>query len=330
MRRPGTAALLAALAIAAALAGASVAGAHSVNYVSADPQVTPDGTVLVEAAFVEESGWAVVHERTADGDSYGEALGATRLPRQNAFYTDIAVTIDGAAWANWTTEEVVVVLHGEDGDGEYTSADPPLGGFGVVVTDRFVVEPGHRAIVTGEDDFPQRAAEPTVTVRQVSLSEPGLVVVRNRTAEGRVVGTRALDAGTHRNVSVPVNETFYTATDGSFAARVSLHRDDGDGTFDPAADPAIEADNETVATRFSVEPERRGGVVTTPVPTTAPPDAGTATATPTADGAGDGSTTNEADGGSTTDGQPGFGPATAALAAVAAALAWLAATRRRG
>ncbi|WP_276259477.1 DUF7282 domain-containing protein [Haloglomus litoreum] len=307
--RPG-AATLTLLVLAAALVGAGVVGGHSVNYVSADPQVTPDGTVVVEGAFVEESGWAVVHERTADG--YGEALGATRLPRRNAFYTDIAVTIEDGAWANWTTREVVVVLHGEDGDGEYTSEDPPLGGFGVIVTDRFVVERGDRAVVTGEDDFPQRADGPTVTVRQATLPERGHLVVRNRTADGRVVGTRTLDTGTYENVSVAVNESFYESTGGSFAARVSLHRDDGDRRFD-GDEPPIEAGNETVATRFSVEPERSGGIVTTPVPTTAPPGGdggatGNASATP-----GDGTTE--------TGGQPGFGPVVIVAAAAVVALA---------
>jgi len=307
--RPG-AATLTLLVLAAALVGAGVAGGHSVNYVSADAQVTPDGTVLVEGAFVEESGWAVLHERTADG--YGEALGATRLPRRNAFYTDIAVTIEDDAWGNWTTRKVVVVLHGEDGDGEYTSADPPLGGFGVVVTDRFVVEPGHRAVVTGEDDFPQRADGPSVTVRRATLPERGHLVVRNRTADGRVVGARTLGAGTHENVSVAVNDSFYAATEGSFAARVSLHRDDGDGQFD-GDEPAVRAGNESVATRFSVEPERAGGIVTTPVPTTAPPGGDDGATRPPSATPGD-DTTEVA-------GQPGFGPVAAIVAAIVAALA---------
>jgi hypothetical protein len=315
MRRGAT--TLGLLVLAAALVGAGVAGGHSVNYVSADPQVTPDGTVLVEGAFVEESGWAVLHERTADG--YGEALGATRLPRRNAFYTDIAVTIEAEAWANWSTREVVVVLHGEDGDGEFTDADPPLAGFGVVVTDRFVVEPGHRAVVTGEDDFPQRADGPSVTVRRATLPERGHLVVRNRTAEGRVIGARTLDAGTYENVSVAVNDSFHAATEGSFAARVSLHRDDGDGQFD-GDERAVRAGNETVTTRFSVEPERAGGIVTTPVPTTAPPDGGSGG---TATGSG-----TTAGGATETGGQPGFGLAAVVAGVLVAALA-LGGGRRR-
>lgn len=304
------AAVLAALAIVAVLVGAGVVGAHSVNYVSADPQVTPDGTVLVEGAFVEESGWAVLHEQTEDG--YGAALGATRLPHRNAFYTDIAVTIEDEAWANWTTQEVVVVLHGEDGDGEYTNADPPLGGFGVVVTDRFVVAAGDRAVVTGEDDFPQRTGEPAVTVRRATLPERGHLVVRNRTADGRVVGVRTLDAGTYENVSVAVNESFYAARRGSFAAHVAIHRTDGDDEFE-GDEPAVRAGNETVATRFSVEPARQGGLVTTPVPTTAPDDGAGATAAGTPEPTDSG-------------GQAGFGPV---AAVVAVAVVALAAARRR-
>jgi hypothetical protein len=289
------------LALTAALVGTGVASGHSVNYVSADAQVTPDGTVLVEAAFTEESGWAVVHERTEDG--YGEALGATRLPRRNAFYTDIAVTIEDEAWANWTTREVVVVLHGENGDGEFTTEDPPLGGFGVIVTDRFVVEQGERAVVTGEDDFPQRPGEPTVTVRQATLPERGHLVVRNRTANGRIIGVRTLDAGTYRNVSVLVNASFYETTGGSFAARVSLHRADGADRFD-GDEPAFHAGNESVATRFRVESDRAGGVVTTPVPTTAPPESN-----------GGGTTAaSDTDGRTETRGQSGFGPATTLVA----------------
>jgi PGF-CTERM protein len=296
------------LAVTAALVGAGVASGHSVNYVSADAQVTPDGAVLVEAAFTEESGWAVIHERTSDG-GYGEALGATRLPRRNAFYTDIEVTIEGEVWGNWTTREVVVVLHGENGDGEFTSEDPPLGGFGAIVTDRFTVEQGDRVVVTGEDDFPQRPGEPTVTVRRAMLPERGHLVVRNRTADGRIIGTRTLDAGRYENVSVPVNASFYETTGGSFAARVSLHRAD-DERLD-GNEPAFRAGNESVATRFSVEPERAGGAVTTPVPTTAPP-------------AGDERNTTgaiDADSGTETDGQSGFGPPIAVVALVAASIA---------
>jgi hypothetical protein len=298
--------------LTAALVGAGVASGHSVNYVSADAQVTPDGTVLVEATFSEEFGWAVVHERTDDG--YGEALGATRLSRRNAFYTDIAVTIEDDAWANWTTRDVVVVLHGENGTGEYTTEDPPLGGFGVIVTDRFVVEQGERAVVTGEDDFPQRPGEPTVTVRQATLPERGHLVVRNRTADGRIIGTRTLDAGTYRNVSVAVNESFYEATGGSFAARVSLHRADGDSQFD-GDEPAFRAGNESVATRFRIEPERAGGAVTTPVPTTAPPGGDSGSTTEASD------TNGGADGRTETRGQSGFGPATALVAVATLVLA---------
>jgi hypothetical protein len=301
--RPALAAA-AVLLVVTAIAGAGVASGHSVNYVSADPQVTSDGTVLVEGAFIEEPGWAVVHERTADG--YGAALGASRLPRGNTFYTDIAVSIDEGAWGNWSTREIVVVLHGENGDGEYTDADPALSGFGGVVTDRFVVERGEPAVVTGEGDFPQRTDGPTVTVRRATLPTRGHLVVRNRTADGRVVGVRTLDAGTYRNVSVAVNESFYEATGGSFAARVSLHHDDGDDEFD--GDSPVTAGNESVVTLFLVEPDRGGGVVTTPASTTAPP------------GDGDGTTTATDTTG--TDGQPGFGLAAVGLALAVAAVLW--------
>lgn len=304
-----------ALAVLAALVGTGVAGGHSVNYVSADAQASADGTVVVEGAFTEESGWAVVHERTADG--YGETLGATRLPRRNTFYTDIAVTIEEGAWRNWTSREVVVVLHGADGDGVFTEDDPPLAGFGTVVQDQVVVERGPTAVVTGEDDFPQRTDAPQVTVRRATLPADGHLVVRNRTADGRVVGSRALEAGTHRNVTVAVNESFHEATGGSFAPHVGLHRGDGDGRFD-GDEAAVEAGNDSVATRFNVESAQGGGVVTTPVPTTAPPGGGE-----------DGTETTDSTPRTTdTDGQPGFGAVAAALALVLLALgAW--ARRRR-
>lgn len=304
-----------ALAALAALVGAGVAGGHSVNYVSADAQGSADGAVVVEGAFVEDSGWVAVHERTGDG--YGDALGATRLPRRNTFYTDIAVTIEPSAWGNWTSREVVVVLHGADGDGEFTDGDPPLAGFGTVVRDRFAVERGPAALVTGEDDFPRRTDEPQVVVRRATLPEDGHLVVRNRTADGRVVGSRALEAGTHRNITVAVNDSFHEATDGSFAAYVGLRRDDGDGQFD-GDEPSVEAGNDSVATRFNVEPARGGGVVTTPVPTTAPP------------GGGDGGTeaTDSTPGTTGTGGQPGFGAVAVAGALVLMMLgAW--ARRRR-
>lgn len=316
-------AVLAALLLTAGLAGATVGatgsssagggthpsgpvpGTHSVNYVSMDSQATADGTVVVESVFIERSGWVVLHAPAEGDERLGEALGAARVRTVNRFRGDVAVPLDESVWRNWSTGEVVVTLHGEDGDGEFTDADPPLAGFGTIVRDEATVARGDRALVTAEGDFPQRVDGPAVELRRVSLPADGRVVLRNRTADGRVVGTRSLDAGDHRNVTVAVNESFYESRPGTFTLRAELRAGDGE---------PFRAGNDTVATAFRVRPASGGGaVVTTPATASATPTGGpTATAGPT-DTAG-----------TTTDGQSGFG----AAAVVAALLVALAAAAR--
>lgn len=291
---------------------AGSAATHSVNYVSVDPQATDDGTVVVESVFIERSGWVVLHAPAGPGERLGEPLGTTRVRTVNRFRGDVTVPFDDGVWQNWSTGEVVAVLHGENGDGTYTSDDPPLAGFGTIVRDGATVARGEPALVTAEGDFPQRAEGPSVTLRRVRLPADGTLVLRNRTADGQIVGSRSLPAGAHRNVTVALNESFYEGR-GTFTLRAELRGGGQTG-------PLVRVGNGTVATAFRVRPAAGGGaVVTTPVPTTTTAGTDSPTATDEAEATTVGDTT--------TGGQPGFG--IGALCGAAVALALVIAGRRR-
>lgn len=169
-----------------------------------------------------------------------------------------------------------------------------------------------------------------VVVANVSLSRPGFVAVHRGGPRREMLGvSRHLAAGSHANVTVPLNASALPA--GSVRVAAVAYRDgDRDGAFagPDGPDPAIERNRRAVNDRAVVEVVARSTPTPTPgtptvtvtptatppgTPTSRPPtDTGTATATAT----------------TPTDGAglpvPGFG----AAAAVAAVLVALALVRR--
>ncbi|WP_255151835.1 DUF7282 domain-containing protein [Halorarius halobius] len=296
--------LLAAGLVVAALAAAvpMPASAH-VNHVAADPQVSPDGRLVAETAFVAVDGYLVVH-RDDDG-AVGEPIGHAPISQAGGLKTDVSVTVADGAWDDWTTDEAWLVLHTSDGDGEFEPDDDEmLTTFGQPAGERITVARGDRALVTAAAFAPQRvnASGGAVTVRTATLPTDGAVLVRNG-SDGEVVGRANLSAGTHANVSVPIDESFLDGRDRFTPTAVLV---DGDGEPLTAGDAAV-------ATTFGARV--RGGAEGTTTPT--PPVVQTATPTPASETTA--ATTSEStDTPTPTDGGgPGFGLA-AALAALAA------------
>ncbi|MFB6119147.1 hypothetical protein [Halosegnis sp.] len=275
--------------LVAVVAAASVplpVAAH-VNDVNADGQVSPDGTLVVESVFTATDGFLAV--QLDDGGEPGTVVGQTPVAAADGFVTDVRVTIDRAAWADWETQRVHLVLRQDDGDGAFEpKEDPVVTSFGQPAEAVVTVARGTRAVVTARGFGPQETDNGTVTVRQVAMPVDGRLVVENATS-GRQLGSRTLAAGTHRNVTVAVTAT------GEITARAVLQRPDGEGGFEP-----VTIDGEPVATRFSVRagtPTETAASTTTASPTATPPLVKTATATPSPD------PTPEP---TATDGQPGF------------------------
>jgi hypothetical protein len=293
-------------ALALTLAAVPVPVAAHVNHVSADPQVSPDGTLVAETAFIATDGYLAVHRD--DGGEVGDAIGHTTLSSDD-LQTDVAVTVDPAVWANWSTDEVWLVLHTSDGDGRFEPAsdDPVLETFGASAGTRVTVTRGDRALVTVEAFAPQRlnASHTSVRVRNATLPSDGAVVVRAQES-GQVLGRTTLSAGGHTNVSVALDEAYLEANE-QFAVEAVLV----DGDRSP-----VTAGDSPVATTFGVRYRSEGG---TPTP------AVVQTATATAANAGD-SETNSTDSGTGTDGSttgvtgPGFGFLAALVALTLVAL----------
>jgi hypothetical protein len=300
---------LAALAVVvcALLVAASVplpVAAHT-NHVSADPQRSPDGTVVVEAVFVASDSFLAVQRD--DGGNPGAVVGHTAVSGGDGFLTDLTVDIDDATWRDWNGSRTVhLTLRSDDGDGTFEpSEDPVVTSFGSPTTETARVTTAERAVVTAEQFGFQRLTDGSVTVRRATLPATGHLVVENA-SDGRVLGSASLGAGTHRNVSVPVD----VAALGGDTARLTavLYRDDGDGTFD-GDDAPVRAGTERVATVFAVEVVSSAATdgTTTPALVTTPTPSPTAQPT-------------------TTDGQPGLG---VLAALVALAVVFLVARGRR-
>lgn len=292
------------LLVCAAAGGVPTPAAAHINHVAADPQLSPDGTLVAESVFVADDGFLVVHQN--DGGEMGEPVGHVAVDSDGGIKTDVRVTVDEDVWTDWDSGALWFVLHNDDGDGEFTpSDDRPLRAFGQAAGTLVAVEKGERAFVTAAGKAPQQTEEPNVTVRKVRLPRDGQLLVRNATSD-RLLGHTNLSAGAHDRVRVSLNESAVAGRD-----RLSLEA----VVAGPDGTP-VTADGEPVATRFAVRYASDGEV--------------TASATPkgdqTATNGGDGDATDDAPSPTsettmsetpvtTERSQPGFGVA-AALAAL--------------
>lgn len=307
MTRPSAAALVVTACVLVAVASVPLPVAAHANHVAADPQTTPDGTLVVESAFILDDGFVAVQRD--DGGEPGAVLGHTALSGRDGFVTDVEVAIDDGAWADWNgPERVHLVLRNDDGDGTFDPDDDRIvRSFGSAAAAVTTVDRGERAVVTARGFSPQTVANDSVTVRRAVLPTDGRLVLENAT-DGRRLGSVALDAGSHANVTVPLDAELGAAD--RHRVRAVLH--DGDAP--------VTVGDEPVATAFSVRGGSSGSGTATPTPdlvTTATPfpdESATPTATTTAEPTASG-------------GQPGFGvlavaTAVALLAVVAVARAW--------
>lgn len=298
--------------LAVAVLGAGVAVAHG-NHATAGSQVSANGSVVVEEAFLSTSGYLVL--RAADGGGPGRVVGVRPLDRGR--HVDVTVRAEPAFWAN-VSENVTLwaVLHAdaEAGDGGFDPAtDTLLRWFGGPAGQRLTVARGDepasvvtRGAGTLETD--------TVPVVAATLPDRGHLVahaMENDTL-GRPLGSRSLPAGRHTDVRVPVNTS---GLDPRAVVAVAVHTDDGDGSFEPRVDPVVRAGGDPVASRYQWLPGGRDPVrVNTPTPVPETASDGTVS---------EGGRTAEP-GGSSADGA-GPGPM-GVVVAVAVVVAWL--TRR--
>lgn len=324
MQRSGALVLAAALVLS--LVAVVPASAH-INDVSADAQVSPDGTVVAESVFVARDGWIAVF---ADAD-HTEVLGYRRL-EADGFQKDVTVGIDAEHWAEFDEATVHVALLNDDDDGEFepNGDDDVLTTFGNAASEAVPLRKGPRALVTEEAFSPDWVNESTLTLRRVTLPEAGHVVVRNAST-GETLGSTALGAGRHEAVDVELDEAAAFDGNGNYRLRATLHGDDGDGAYQ-SSDPDVTANGTVVSTRFRVRRGGAGGSTATgtttaaaasdsPTPTESFVNTPTASPTPTGESAagttvGDGPTT----GGDTAGDGAGFGVAVAVAGLVGAGL----------
>ncbi len=292
-------------------AGPAPASAHT-NHAAVDSQLSADGTLLVESAFLAEAGFVVVHAVAEDG-SPGKPLGSRYIPRQAGFRTAVTVEMDPMAWRDTDgPREVWVVVHDDsDGDGTFDpGTDNALSLFGRIAGERATVARGEAPAYVAAEQFAPPVAEGSVSVVTVALPADGYLVLRQNGSDGpgAVVGHVALSAGIHENVTVPLDDQI-PGENGTARLYARLYTDDGDGEFDPNADRLVRAGEEPVGTEFTVETAagttttdgsavNTAPAVNTPSPTSTP----TPTPSPTATGS------------TASPGQDGVGPTAAAAA----------------
>lgn len=308
-----TRALVVALLVLAAAAGPAIAHGWAVDV---DPQVVGDEAVVVRHVSMLDGGYLVIH-RVEDGEP-GPVLGHRHFADQGE-HDDVEVSLDRDAWAAVEGPvELAAVVHTDDrdrkfewpgDDGIYRPDDP--------VTRRFAVRPadGHGARVVGL----RQETDGGVTLRRVALPAEGFVVLYDDAdgERGEVVGVEPLPAGHHENVTVSVAPRFYNEQ-GSFLDLVAVvHRDDGDGTFEPAADDAVTVGDATVTSQFTAEKTRSTVATLSPTPT---PTASSSSTAPLTDTPGSTSptSTDGAPSSPTTDRAAAEGPGLGPLAALAA------------
>lgn len=267
---PVVAVLLAAVTLAV------IPAAAHLNHASVDPQVSANGTVIVETAYVSTDGWVVIHRD--EGRTPGEAIGHTHI-NAGRLQTDLTVSVNQSAWATWSNQTVWVALHRDKGDRSFDPAeDSVIQSFGRPSGDQFTLARGQPAVVTGSGFAPQRSGG-NVTVRRATLPSDGHLVLHNGSVSGEAVGHVSLLSGSYRNISVPLNESFYRSNDRAVLV-AALYTDDGDGTFDEQ-DTLVRANNASVATEFSVYLRNQTATPTGRLVTTATP--GEASRAPSSD-----------------------------------------------
>jgi hypothetical protein len=260
-----------AVVAACLLVAAGVATAHG-NHLTVDPQVSSDGTVVVENFFLQNGGYLVLH--ADDGGEPGRVVGVERF--DSGYHSAVRIRMDEQFWReSGDAVTVWATLHRSDGDGAFDpSEDEIFRSFGGVAGRAVTVEKAEtgRSYVVAANPFGvrQETDGPNVTVRNVSLASDGYLALHATEQDyspGRPVGHVQLSAGTHQNVTVRLNESFYRSLDERYDLWAVVHTSDENGEFDPETDRPVTAGNETVGSFFSLEKGGSAVDVTTPTPT---------------------------------------------------------------
>lgn len=311
MRRAALAALLAVALVASAT---PVAG-HG-NHVEVDSQHSTDGTVVVEAVRPLTDGFLVLHR--ADDGEVGEPIGHAAVEMSDGFRQGVPVEMDDDAWADWPENGTLwVVFRADSNDnGEFDpGTDERASAFGAATGQAVTVAKSDKpASVVAERDRAQQTASATATVSRAVLPEDGFLVLRTDSGgDGRVVGTHALDAGAHDDVSVDFDASAFPENRTTVGLYAQLYADDGDGEFSEG-DRLVRAGDSPVSSYFLVwRVDEASATTDGPVVQTPGDDGDVVTPTETSD-----TTTGESD----TD-VPGYG-VVHAVAAVALAAVLLA------
>ena len=242
MRRP--LALLLSLALVSSMVATPVA-AHG-SHVRADPQVSDDGTIVVESMFSVNGGYLVVHQD--QGDQPGRPVGVADI--DSGARSNFEIQIDQQYWDEHDGDRTYwIVLHRDQNpdDGEFDPmVDSAVTGLhGSYVAARIPVgksADGPARVLAAEYNG-QRADSPSVTLSRVQLNQPGYVVLQRvqSGAPAEVVGTRSLDAGTYDDLSVDIDGSLFESmsVDGTQSLAATLHTADGDGSFDADDDTVV-------------------------------------------------------------------------------------------
>jgi len=237
--------------------GAGIAAAHG-NHLTADPQLSDDGTVVVENLFLQNGGYLAV--RADDDGSPGRVLGYQRLG--SGFRSAVSVAVDEEYWAEQSDVATVwATLHKDDGDGQFEpngddGVFQSFGGFAGTQVRVGKSDGGQSYVAAASASGVRQATDgPTVAVENVSLAESGYVAihaVEDDYSPGEVVGHVRLEAGAHENVTVDINESFYESLDERFRLYAMVHAGDGDGTFDAESDAPVTVGEQPVASLFDL------------------------------------------------------------------------------
>lgn len=215
------------------------------NIVNAVPQHATNGAVLAESVYALDDTWLVAHRD--DGGAIGEPIGHTAIS-PNQLHTEVSVPIDDDVWSAWDgTRTVHLVLHHDDGDGSFSPADDEiLETNNITAGTTVAVERASQRVYVHASRVDRIETNGSVPIREAALPADGFVVLESPDGE-QTVGHLALDAGTHEDLEVRIDETYYRRQSTRFAVRAVLYRDDGNGEFDDADSP-ITAGSEPIGT----------------------------------------------------------------------------------
>ncbi|WP_332899564.1 DUF7282 domain-containing protein [Haladaptatus sp. CMSO5] len=264
-------AVVALTVLLALLVGATTASAHG-NHLSADSQVSGDGSVMVERLFVDQDAYLVLH--ADDGGNPGEVIGHKAVSR--GFHAPISVNMSDGFWQSMDGNETVwAVLHEDNGDGEFDpESDAELQAFGGAAATPLTVRKATGSVSVAAAGFSvKETQENEVTIPQVTAGQSSFLVLKTNTngSPGDIVGHATLTPGTQTDVHVAINETYFDAQQAQFLLWATVYEDNGDGEFDPATDTLVTAGDAPVASLFTVAKplgDNSGGVgVNTPTET---------------------------------------------------------------